>query len=194
MFAQFSPWKNLHPENLKRAAVGIILGEADDGSGEIAFLLTVRSSKMRSHAGQYALPGGRIEQGEDPVDTVIRESMEEIGLALSRDQVLGILDVYVTQSGYAVTPVVFATSRGAELNLNPDEVEEIFRIKLSDFSGDRSAEFFHEEEGGPRLIRLPIFDHHLHAPTAAMIYQFIELVGGRYQPVDTFGAPDFARR
>ncbi|NGO54664.1 NUDIX hydrolase [Allomesorhizobium camelthorni] len=194
MLLQFAPWKSSHSEKLKQAAVGIILVAADDGSNETSFLLTLRYAKMRSHAGQYALPGGRIDQGENAVDTVIRECMEEIGLKLSADQVLGILDLYATQSGYAITPVVFAATREPNFFLNPNEVEQVFRIKLSDLSGERSAQFFSQEEGGPLLIRFPIFDHHIHAPTAAILYQFVEVVAGRYQQVDNLAAPDFATR
>ncbi|TIO64335.1 CoA pyrophosphatase [Mesorhizobium sp.] len=141
MFLQFAPWRTSYPENLKQAAVGIILVATEDGSGETAFLLTVRSAKMRSHAGQYALPGGRIDQGEDAVATVIRECMEEIGLDLSADQLLGALDLYATQAGYAITPVVFATTKELDLCLNPTEVDQVFRIKLSDLSGQRSHSF-----------------------------------------------------
>ncbi|MER9095925.1 CoA pyrophosphatase [Mesorhizobium sp. M0700] len=194
MFLGFAPRKNPPQENLKRAAVGIILVAADDGSGETAFLLTLRCAQMRSHAGQYALPGGRSDQGEDAVDTVIRECLEEVALDLSADRVLGTLDIYATQSGYAITPVVFATTKVPDLCLNPNEVDQVFRIKLSDLSGERSAQFFSQEEGGRRLIRFPIFDHHLYAPTAAIIYQFIEMVAGRNHRVDNLAAPDFATR
>lgn len=120
--------------------------------------------------------------------------MEEIGLDLSADQVLGTLDLYVTQSGYAVTPVVFQTAKEPNFCLNQNEVDQIFRIKLSELSGERSAQFFYQEEGGQRLIRLPIFDHHIHAPTAAILYQFIEMVAGRYKRIDDLAAPNFATR
>ncbi|MER9832403.1 CoA pyrophosphatase [Mesorhizobium sp. M0134] len=179
---------------MKQAAVAIVLVAADDGSGETALFLTLRCAKMRSHAGQYALPGGRGDQGEDAVDTVIRECFEELALSLSADQLLGTLDIYATQSGYAVTPVVFATTNEPDLCLNPKEVDQVFRIKLSDLSGERSAQFFSQGENGRRLIRFSIFDHHIYAPTAAILYQFIEMTAGRYQRVDDLAAPDFARR
>ncbi|MER9202330.1 CoA pyrophosphatase [Mesorhizobium sp. M0933] len=194
MFLKFAPSRTPHAENLKKAAVGIILVAADDRSGETAFLLTLRCAQLRSHGGQYALPGGRADNGEDAVDTVIRECMEEIALDLSAERVLGTLDVYVTQSGYAITPVVFATTREPDLCLNPSEVDQVFRIKLSDLCGDQSAQFLNQDEDGRRLIRFPIFDHHIYAPTAAILYQFMEMIAGRYQRVDDFAAPDFARR
>ncbi|MES0003084.1 CoA pyrophosphatase [Mesorhizobium sp. M0051] len=194
MISQFAPLRTTNAENLKRAAVGIILVAADDGSGETAFLLTVRSAKLRAHAGQYALPGGRSDLGEDALDTVIRECSEEIAIELSPDHALGTLDIYPTQSGYAITPVVFAITKDQDLCPNPNEVDQVFRIKLSDLSGERSAQFFSENEGGPCLLRFPIFDHYIHAPTAAILYQFIEFVAGRHQRVDDLSAPDFARR
>ncbi|MCV3243956.1 8-oxo-dGTP pyrophosphatase MutT (NUDIX family) [Mesorhizobium robiniae] len=189
-----APWKTESGESLKRAAVGIILIEADDGSGEPAFLLTLRNSKMRSHAGQYALPGGRANDGEMPIETVIRECDEEIGLKLREEQAIGSLDVYVSQSGYVITPVVFVVLSDAAFNINPEEVTEMFRIKLSDVTGERGAQFSDELGGGANLIRLPLFDHHLHAPTAAMIYQLLELLAGRYTAVSHLVAPDFATR
>src|SRR5918998_6910371 len=94
---------------LKRAAVAITLLETQDGSGEAAFLLTRRAHRLRSHGGQWALPGGRCDPGETPADAALRELHEEIGLELRGDGLLGTLDDYPTRSGYLVTPVVVWT-------------------------------------------------------------------------------------
>src|SRR6202163_917162 len=67
---------------LKRAAVAIALVEADDGPGGTALLLTLRAAGLRAHRGQWALPGGRCDQGETPVAAALRELHEELGLEL----------------------------------------------------------------------------------------------------------------
>src|SRR4051794_7632051 len=87
------------PPSLKHAAVAIALVQADDGSGETALILTGRVSGLRSHGGQWALPGGRIDAGETPVVAALRELSEEIGLELKPEDILGILDDYPTRSG-----------------------------------------------------------------------------------------------
>src|ERR1700754_1503708 len=95
------------PESrLKRAAVAIVLVEADDADAGTALVLTRRASKLRSHGGQWALPGGRCDKGETAQQAALRELGEEVGLSLGPDAVLGTLDDYPTRSGYLVTPVV----------------------------------------------------------------------------------------
>ena len=91
---------------LKRAAVAIVLVEADAAADGTAFVLTRRASSLRSHRGQWALPGGRCDAGETPVTAALRELHEELGLALGEQHVLGLLDDYPTRSGYLITPVV----------------------------------------------------------------------------------------
>src|SRR6516225_2317610 len=80
--AAFTRTPALHTHDLKRTAVAITLVESDDGSGETAFVLTRRAHDLRSHKGQYALPGGRCEEGEPAAVAVLREVEEELGLRL----------------------------------------------------------------------------------------------------------------
>ena len=87
----------------KAAAVAVAVVTDERGAG---ILLTKRAEKMRAHAGQWALPGGRLDAGETPEDAALRELSEEVGLTLSADVVLGRLDDYSTRSGYRITPVV----------------------------------------------------------------------------------------
>src|SRR6202047_2555168 len=107
---------------LKRAAVAIALVEADDGPGGTALLLTLRAAGLRAHRGQWALPGGRCDEGETPVMAALRELHEELGLELGPDDVLGLLDDYPPRSGYLITPVVVWASKTAGISPNPDEV------------------------------------------------------------------------
>src|SRR6201995_1788711 len=84
---------------LKRAAVAIALTGADEAD-EAALLLTKRASSLRAHRAQWALPGGRCDAGETQIASALRELHEELGLALTEDAVLGLLDDYPTRSGY----------------------------------------------------------------------------------------------
>src|SRR6059058_4346244 len=85
------------PENgptpaLKRAAVAFALVEAGDAADSTALLLTLRAAGLRAHRGQWALPGGRCDEGETPVQAALRELREELGLGLAPADVLGQLD------------------------------------------------------------------------------------------------------
>src|SRR5580704_11810439 len=117
--------------DLKHAAVAITLVETADGSGESAFLLTRRAARLRSHRAQWALPGGRCDEDETPVEAALRELDEELGLRPGVDEVLGMLDDYPSRSGYLITPVVVWGGQHPQLRANPEEVASVHRIALS---------------------------------------------------------------
>jgi 8-oxo-dGTP pyrophosphatase MutT (NUDIX family) len=177
---------------LKRAAVALILVEAEDGPDDTAFLLTRRNAGLRAHGGQWALPGGRCDPGETPIETAIRETEEEVGLALAPEGVLGILDDYATRSGYLITPVVFWAGVGAELHPNPHEVASVHRIPLTAIAPDDVVSFVTIPESDRPVVRIRIEDDHVHAPTAAMVYQFREVLAGRQTRVLHLEQPVFA--
>jgi 8-oxo-dGTP pyrophosphatase MutT (NUDIX family) len=179
---------------LKRAAVAITLVDADDGSGEAAFLLTKRVPRMRAHAGQWALPGGRCDPGETLEETALRELQEELGLTLGRDNLLGVLDDYPTRSGYAITPVVAWLDDASAMTPNPDEVAYVRRIRLDHIGQEDAVEFVTIPESERPVIRLRMGDRHVHAPTAALVYQLRELAAGRITRVDQLEQPVFAWR
>jgi 8-oxo-dGTP pyrophosphatase MutT (NUDIX family) len=176
---------------LKRAAVALVLVEADDGAGT-AFVLTRRASSLRSHRGQWALPGGRCDEGETPVVGALRELQEELGLALGEEHVLGLLDDYPTRSGYLITPVVVWAGKDAAITPSPDEVASAHRIALSDIERDDAFDFTLIPESTRRVIRFRLGDQLIHAPTAAMIYQFSEVLAGRTTRVAELEQPVFA--
>jgi len=179
---------------LKPAAVAITLVPADDNSGRAAFILTERPSTMRNHAGQWALPGGRCDEGETIVQAALREIEEEIGLRIPESEVLGTLDDFVSRSGYRITPVVVWAGRDEPLRLNPEEVAVAYRIPLDGFVTEESVSFVSIKESPRPVIRIRLMESHLHAPTAAMLYQFCELLQGRVSRVADFEQPLFAWR
>jgi 8-oxo-dGTP pyrophosphatase MutT (NUDIX family) len=176
---------------LKRAAVAIALAEADD-AGEAALLLTLRAPSLRAHSNQWALPGGRCDPGETAAMTALRELEEEIGLTPGAEAVLGLLDDYPTRSGYMITPVVAWCSESAPLRLNQDEVASVHRIALADVLRDDAFDFITIPESDRRVIRFRYRGQHIHAPTAALIYQFRELLAGRHTRVADLEQPVFA--
>lgn len=159
---------------LKHAAVTMTL--IDDGTGQAAFILTRRTPRLSSHAGQKALPGGRIDGGETAIQAGLRELSEEINLHLGEDAVMGLLDDYPTRSGYVITPMVIWAGRAAEYFPNPDEVAKIMPITLSDLIRPDSPEFETIPESDRPVLKIRFGGDHVHAPTAAVIYQFIEVV------------------
>jgi 8-oxo-dGTP pyrophosphatase MutT (NUDIX family) len=174
---------------LKRAAVAITLVEAAERT---ALLLTLRAAGLRAHRGQWALPGGRCDEGETPVTAALRELHEELGLDLKPDDVLGLLDDYPTRSGYLITPVVVWAATSAAISPNPEEVASVHRIALDEIERPDAFDFIAIPESTRRVIRFRHAGRFIHAPTAALIYQFREVLGGRDTRVAELEQPVFA--
>lgn len=178
-------------EGLKRAAVAVVVVEDSDGRG--ALVLTKRSPKLRAHTSQWALPGGRLDEGETPVAAVLRELWEEVNLSLTEDQVLGTLDDYPTRSGYLITPVVIWAGGEVEMVANPDEVASIHRIPFTELNRSDSPAFIKIPESDRPVIQMLIHDNRIHAPTGAVLYQFREVcLHGREVRVDQLEQPVWA--
>jgi len=178
-------------EGLRPAAVALTL-LADD-QGEPCFVLTLRAARMNKHAGQYALPGGRLDSGETAEQAALRELSEEVGLELSPASVLGILDDYPTRSGFVITPVVVWAGSEIELKPNPREVAEVYRIRLEELGRPGVPHLRNIPESPRPVISIPLLGTHIHAPTAAMLYQLHEVaLEGRETRVIDFEQPVFA--
>lgn len=116
-------------EGLRDAAV---LVPVVDHGPEATVILTQRNANLRSHSGQVAFPGGRIDAGDASAEAAaLRETMEEIGLPGERVEVIGRLPDYVTGSGYRIAPVLSVVKPGFHLHLNPAEVDAAFEVPLS---------------------------------------------------------------
>jgi 8-oxo-dGTP pyrophosphatase MutT (NUDIX family) len=179
---------------LKRAAVAVTVAVADDGLSA-AFLLTRRASKLRAHAGQWALPGGRLDQGENEIEAALRELREELNIDAAQADVLGPLDDYPTRSGYLISPVVVWLADSTRLRPNPGEVEAAFRIPLAELERPDSPQIVPIPESDRPIIRVPINDRQINAPTAAVLYQFRQVaLHGLDTRVDGYDQPVFAWR
>ena len=175
----------------KAAAVALVVVEDAEGPG---IVVTKRPDTMRAHPGQWALPGGRIDAGETAEQAAMREVDEEIGLTVAPTDVLGLLDDYTTRSGYRITPVVMWAGRVADqIAPNPAEVASVHIAYESVF--DVEPLFATIPESDQPIIRMPMLKTWIHAPTAAVIYQFRELAAhGRTTRVEHYEQPVFAWR
>lgn len=182
--------------------MGDVPGDTDGLDGRMegvadgaAFLLCRRPSKLTSHGGQWALPGGRLDPGETALKAALREVDEEIGLALGPDAVVGWLDDYPTRSGYVVTPVVLWGGAEPDLRPSADEVLALYRIGLHALRDGEPRQVAIPESDRP-VIQVPLGRDLIHAPTGAVLYQFrqVALLNRPDTRVDHFEQPVFAWR
>jgi ADP-ribose pyrophosphatase YjhB (NUDIX family) len=175
----------------RRRLDGRMIGVA----GGAAFLLCRRASRLRRHAGQWALPGGRVDEGEAPLDAALRELDEELGLRLGADSVVGWLDDYPTRSGYVITPVVLWGGADPELAPAPDEVLAVYRIGLHALTASEPR-FISIPESDRPVLQLPLGNDLIHAPTGAILFQLrqVGLLGRPGERVDHLEQPVFAWR
>ena len=119
------PELRAHASKQAAVLIGITVRE------EPGVLLTVRREHLRAHAGQIAFPGGRLEQGEDPVAAALREAHEEILLDPAAVELVGTIEPYRTVTGYVVTPVIGVVPPDLPLEPHEHEVAALFETPLS---------------------------------------------------------------
>jgi 8-oxo-dGTP pyrophosphatase MutT (NUDIX family) len=183
------------PGDLSAGERGRLDGRMIGVAGGAAFLLCRRASRLNRHAGQWALPGGRIDDGETALDAALRELDEELGLRLGPDSLVGWLDDYPTRSGYVMTPVVLWGGADPCVEPAPDEVFAVYRIGLRALK-DSEPRFISIPESDRPVLQLPLGNDLIHAPTAAILFQLrqVALLGRSGERVDHLEQPVFAWR
>ena len=183
--------------SLRPAAVALVVSGSRSNPSNPGIFLTRRPVKLNQHSGQYALPGGKVDQGETPIEAALRELEEELGLTLDSSAVLGCLDDYPTRSDFRITPVVVWAGTDCKLDPSPDEVAKVFHIPFTELDSDAIPVF---EEGVDKdrpvlCSEFPALGHRMYSPTAAMIYQFREVaIRGKCTRVSHYDQPRFAWR
>lgn len=98
---------------------------------EATVLLTQRTADLRTHAGQIAFPGGKIEPDDlTPAAAALREAEEEVGLDPKLVKVVAELPPYLSRTGFRITPVLGRVAAEHVLTLNLSEVTEAFEVPL----------------------------------------------------------------
>lgn len=180
---------------LRQAGVVIVVVRnlLDDSA---SVLLTKRPENLRRHAGQFALPGGRLELGETSTQAAIRELAEEMRLHIGAADILGTLDDFPTRSGFRITPVVAWGGDVGEIDPDPVEVAKVFRIPLTELDNPAIPRLTgSQQDDKPPVMSapLPTTGGVVYAPTAALLYQFREVaMHGRPTRVAHFDQPRFA--
>lgn len=174
-------WNPEHPRlqdlwklKLRDAAVLIPVVERANGA---SLILTRRSDALRDHSGQVAFPGGRIDKTDpDAIFTALRETDEEIGVRPDEIEIIGRMPVYVSGSGFSITPVIGVVQPDYELDINEDEVAAVFEAPLSFLMNpDNQTQGSREFEG--RLWKyydMPYGGQRIWGVTAGIIRSFYE--------------------
>jgi 8-oxo-dGTP pyrophosphatase MutT (NUDIX family) len=165
----------------RRGSPSAVLVPLFEEHGHCRVVLTRRSSNLRSHTGQVAFPGGRLEPEEEPLEAALREASEEVGLDPAVCEILGELTPLATlSSGAQITPFVAALPGRPELRPQPSEVERVFDVSLTELM---DAEAFRHEvwpfEGGERSMYVfEVEGDTVWGATARILVELLDLVAG----------------
>ena len=117
-------------DTVQHRAAAVLIPITD--RAEPGVILTQRPTWLRSHAGQVAFPGGKVDESdENSIFAALREAEEELNIPPARVEVIGVADTYYSGSGYSIAPVVGIIPPDLELQPNPQEVEDWFEVPLA---------------------------------------------------------------
>ena len=168
----------LSPSSLRAAAVLIAVSRPSNAQAS-RVVLTLRSEKLKSHAGQVSLPGGTCdEEDADVIDTALREAEEEVGLARAAVEVIGQMGEISLPSGFRITPVIGLIDAGLTLTPCPDEVADIFHPPLDLLLDPRaySRSVTHYRGADRTIFELPYEGFRIWGATAAILYSLAKQV------------------
>lgn len=167
------------PDPGGRVSAAVLVPIFEEG-GECRILLTRRASTLRSHTGEVSFPGGRLDEGETPLDAALREASEEVGIDPGRVEILGQLAPLATLSASSgITPFVGLLSERPEVRPNPAEVELAFDVAIADLLDD---DVFTEERWDfETMTDRAIYFFHLPddivwGATARILFELLELI------------------
>jgi len=174
----------------RRAAVAVLVYER----GGVPGVLVAKRSPRGLNAGQWALPGGKLEPGEDGFAAALRELEEEAGVVLGPDAVIGRLDDLATSSAFVITPVVALAPEGTRPRRDPREIASLHHVPLERLVAPGVPRWARTPAGEP-LLQMPLrHDMVIHAPTGAILLQFAEVaLRGRATRVADLLQPDWTK-
>ncbi|MFX0579980.1 NUDIX hydrolase [Nocardia nepalensis] len=175
--------------DIRRAAV-LLCVVAQDGPPSV---IVIKRAYRGRNAGQWGLPGGRVDDGEAVAQAAIRELHEELGLTATPADILGRLDDFPAASGFVITPIVAALADATELRPSPAEVHSVHLVDLARLAADDVPHWVHPNDAvrqhalrpdatavpleGAGLLQMRLADNMtIHAPTGALLWQFREVV------------------
>ena len=175
---------DLNPETWAKAGVAavkpaaVLIPVVDRATPTV--ILTERTADLPSHAGQIALPGGKIDGDETAAAAALREAEEEIGLAPGLVEPLGYLDLYLTFSGFRILPTVARVAPAYALTLNRSEVAEAFEVPLAFLMGPQNHQRHSRDWKGitRHYYAIPFEDRYIWGVTAGILRNLYERLYG----------------
>lgn len=188
------PVERVVQDTLRKAAVALVIAPQSK-RGEASILITMRPQTMNRHSGQYALPGGRLDVGETEEAAALRELEEELGIRLTKSDVLGRLDDFPTRSGFCISPFVMWAKDLNDLHPDPSEVALVHHLSFEELDSPKIPRLTQSRVGEHPVLsaHFPSLGHYIYAPTAAILYQFREVaIRGHATRAAHFEQPAFA--